>query len=103
MFCGENRGNGFAFILCGPVFLTDAERPVEKLCFHSAGRLPLFYDLVIDLLEKPRHGRHDGWSNFLQMRGDLVERSAIIDSNTVRTKHVENRPFKNVRKRKYRK
>src|SRR5687768_10757472 len=41
VFCRQGRGYRFALVLCCPVILSDAERPIEQLCFHSAGSFPL--------------------------------------------------------------
>src|SRR6476660_1272403 len=82
-----------------PILLSYVERPIEQPSLPSAGRFSLLHDLVIDLLEKPGHCGHDRRLYFLQMRGQLIERSAVVYRHTVRAKYVKHGPFKDVRER----
>ena len=99
MFCRQYRRDGLVLVLRFPIFLPDAERPFKQPCFPAAGRFSFLYDLVIDLLEKPRHGRHYRRLDLLQMRRELVERGAVMYRDAVRAKHVKNGPLKNMRQR----
>src|SRR3954464_10292717 len=87
----------FVFLL--PIFLSDTERPFKQARLPTSGRTAFFDDLVIDLLEQSRNGRHDRRFYFLQVRSKLIKRGAIIDGYAVGAEDIKNSAFENMRQR----